>query len=724
MAGDEKEKEPETGRMTSRFGDLCAFNVNAGKWQIYEEQMQFFFMANGLEDEETKKAIFLSSCGTDTYTLLKSIATPEDITDKKFTFDKAISLLRKHFCPEPNLIIQRFQFYRRDQHEGETIPDYLAALRKLSQNCNFKALDEMLRDRLVCGMRDVNLQKKLLANEGLTLHTAEKEAIANEEAQKSVTALKECTSVTNINRMANHKEKKGKEHIQKCFRCHGGHAADSCRFKETECFFCKKRGHIERACITKTKKERPQSQRRQYRRSNMNQVTADSGENEEYILSVSCEHVSSIKKQVRINNQTIVMEIDSGASHSIISQKTFNEKFRNVQMEKSPVQLRTWGSEKKLHICGEMVVHVSTEQFSGQLKLLVVSGDGPSLIGRNWFQDLGISVLSSCNKIEEDIPLEISQYRGVFEGTLGDYKGEKVKLTLSDVSKPKFYRCRSVPFALKTKVEEALKQMEDDHVIRAVKFSEWATPIVPVVKPDGSIRICGDYKCTVNQFLCNETYPLPTNTEVFATLANCKWFSRLDLDRAYTQVKVDDESAKVLTLNTHKGLFEVTRLPFGISTAPSIFQRLMEGILGSIPGVVVYLDDILIGGSTVEEMWRRVKDTLQSIQDAGLKLKKSKCTFAVPEVTFLGFMLNQHGVKPSEDKIRAMSEAPEPTNKQQLQAFLGLITFYDRFFKNKADLLEPLYRLLKKYVPFKWGKEQEVSFNKAKENLKSENVLV
>lgn len=713
---------PETKRMATRFGDLCSFNVAAGKWQVYEEQMQFFFMANELVDDKAKKAIFLSSCGTETYALLKSIATPENILDNSFTYEKAVSLLRKHFCPHANIIIQRFQFYRRDQQEEESIPEYLAALRKLSQHCDFKDLDEMLRDRLVCGIRDTNLQKRLLANEKLTLEMAENEAIANEEAQKSLTTLKGSTIVPAVNRISNKKAKRENE-IKKCFRCNGDHSADNCRFKNEQCFFCKKQGHIERACITKTKKKKTQHYHKN-KHSNVNQVSDQKGGNKEYILSVSCQSQSSFVREVNIYGRPIKMEIDSGASHSIMSKKRFVDNFGEMRFEKSDIDLRTWGNDKKLSIVGKVLVPVSTAEFNCKLWLLVVSGDGPSLIGRNWFQDLGIQIVNSCNNIDTNMPEQISKFDSVFGESLGDYKGEKVKLNVKESGKPKFYRFRPVPFALKPKIEAALQQMIDDKIIRPIKYSEWATPIVPVVKPDGSIRICGDYKCTVNQILCNETYPLPTNTEVFATLSNCKWFSRLDLDRAYTQVKVDEESAKILTLNTHKGLFEVTRLPFGISTAPSIFQRLMESILGDVPGVVVYLDDILIGGSTMEEMWSRTKDTLQRIQDAGLKLKKTKCVFAVPEITFLGFIISQSGVKPTLEKIKAVSDAPEPTNKQQLQAFLGLLNFYDRFFQNKADLMEPLYRLLKKDVCFRWGREQRSSFNRAKEILKSEKVLV
>ena len=122
-----------------------------------------------------------------------------------------------------------------------------------------------------------------------------------------------------------------------------------------------------------------------------------------------------------------------------------------------------------------------------------------------------------------------------------------------------------------------------------VSQSEWATPIVPVVKPDGSVRICGDYKCTVNRVIQNVVYPLKT-----AALAGGTMFTKSDLNRAHTQVEVDSESPKRLTLITHKRLFNVTRLPFGVSTAPMIFQKVMESDVRRIPGVALYIDDVII----------------------------------------------------------------------------------------------------------------------------------
>ncbi|XP_075163522.1 uncharacterized protein LOC142236147 [Haematobia irritans] len=260
LSGDEDKSDStenkeikETTRMASKFADLNQFNLASGNWQIYLEQMNFFFMPNGIADEKAKKAIFLSSCGGDTYTLLKSIATPVDISSEAFTFKRAIQLLSGHFCPPPNQIIQRFQFYRRDQKNGESVPEFLAALRKLSQHCEFSDLDAVLRDRLVCGLRDESLQKRLLSKDKLTLQIAQEEAIVSEEAQKNLAALKSTFNPTEINRIAKAKESSSKTSVQNCFRCCGKHSPDQCKFKEVDCHFCKKRGHIQKACITKTK---------------------------------------------------------------------------------------------------------------------------------------------------------------------------------------------------------------------------------------------------------------------------------------------------------------------------------------------------------------------------------------------------------------------------------------------------------------------------------------
>ena len=136
-------------------------------------------------------------------------------------------------------------------------------------------------------------------------------------------------------------------------------------------------------------------------------------------------------------------------------------------------------------------------------------------------------------------------------------------------------------------MEEELERLLALEVIQPVQFSDWAAPIVAVMKPDGRIRICGDYKVTVNQAAKLEKYPIPRIDELFASFASGKVFTTLDLSHAYLQVPLDEESRHYVTINTHKGLFQYTRLPFGVASAPSIFQHIMENLLQGIQGACV-----------------------------------------------------------------------------------------------------------------------------------------
>ena len=162
-------------------------------------------------------------------------------------------------------------------------------------------------------------------------------------------------------------------------------------------------------------------------------------------------------------------------------------------------------------------------------------------------------------------------------------------------------------------------------MIEPVQFSRWAAPIVPVLKQDGSLRICGDYKVTVNRAAKTDYFPLPRIDDLFASLAGGKAFSKLDLAHAYQQLELDDESKKFVVINTHKGLFRYNSLPFGVSAAPAIFQRTIEGILQGIFSVCVYLDDILVTGKTEEKHLEMLDKFLQRLEEAGMRMKERKC---------------------------------------------------------------------------------------------------
>ena len=276
---------------------------------------------------------------------------------------------------------------------------------------------------------------------------------------------------------------------------------------------------------------------------------------------------------------------------------------------------------------------------------------------------------------------------------------------------------------MREKIETELQRLQSQGVIDPVLSSDWAAPIVPVIKKDGTVRICGDYKLTINKELERDVYPLPRVEDLFSSLSGGTLFSKLDLAHAYQQLVLDEESRKLTTINTTKGLFRYNRLPFGVSTAPAIFQRTMENLLQSIDNVCVYLDDILVTGPSQEAHLKNLDLVLTRLETAGVKLKQQKCAFLLPEVEYLGHKITKYGLQPTAEKIRAIKEAPVPENLTQLKSFLGLVNYYAKFVSNLSSILAPLYLLLQKESPWQWGPEQQSAFDVAKEQLSSDSLL-
>ena len=250
---------------------------------------------------------------------------------------------------------------------------------------------------------------------------------------------------------------------------------------------------------------------------------------------------------------------------------------------------------------------------------------------------------------------------------------------------------------------------------------------MPVLKSDGqSVRICGDYKVTINREakLDIHVYPLPRIEDLFANLSGGQFFSKLDLNSAYQQIELDEASKKFTTINTSRGLFQYNRLPFGIASAPSIFQRAMETLLRDIPGVSVYLDDILVSGRNIQDHLINLQNVLDRLQSAGLTLKREKCAFALESVEYLGHIIDRNGLRPSPNKLKAINEVPEPSNISELKSFVGLLNYYHKFICNLSSLLFPFFRLMKKDAPWKWTAVEKEAFHKAKQALNSSSLLV
>jgi len=433
---------------------------------------------------------------------------------------------------------------------------------------------------------------------------------------------------------------------------------------------------------------------------------------------------------VGINGRNVEMEIDTGAAVSLISRAAFD----NLWCEADKPTLRPMSQKlatytgESITPCGRCQVSVEYNGRQYRLPLVVVPGAGPMLLGRNWLQVVQLSwkriyQLKSVNATPaiEDI---IAKYPDVFKNELGTLKGFTAKLSVDPRTKPIFCKARHVPFALREKVDKELDRLVSEGIVEPVQYSEWAAPIVAVVKTDQSIRLCGDYKMTINKCSNLDQYPIPRIDDLYAKLVGGQKFTKLDLRSAFLQVPLEENSKKYLTINTQRGLYRFNRLSFGVKSAPGIYQRCMDNLLANEPHVVCYQDDILITGSTDSEHLTNLDRVLKKLSESGLRIRLDKCKFMASSVTYLGHWIDSEGLHPTEEKIRAIRDAPAPRNETELKAFLGLFQFYARYVPNVADKLGPLYYLLRKGVSWKWGATQSTAFQRAKDSLQSANVLV
>ena len=700
-----------------KIGEYCA---SSEEWPQYIERLEFFLIANKVTDNDLKRATFLSVIGPRTFKLLRNLITPNKPGDK--SYEDLVKVLKDHFSPKQSEIVQRSKFYSRLRVPGENVSSYVAELRALADHCSFgSSLDTMIRDRLVCGINEDSIQKRLLTEgDKLTLDKAIRIAQSYETAQKDATELLPNETVPQpVHRIQPVLAAQSQAHNKKCYRCaKPGHLPSACRFKKERCHKCHKIGHIKRACTTVNPRSTPVSNVRHV--SEMD-TTA---EHEYPLFTLSTSHTPPLTISVKINEKQVLMELDTGAAVSLVSEDTRKQHWPEQQLRESTARLKTYSGEH-LEVLGSMDVEVAYGEQQVILPLLVVKGGGPSLFGRNWLEKIKLD-WPAIHKVQDN-PLDgiLAQYQHVFQEGLGTLVGYNAQIQIDPTATPKFCKARTVPYAYRELVNKELDRLVEQGILTPVSFADWAAPIVPVLKSDKqSVRICGDFKRTVNQVSKVDKYPIPKIEDIFASLSGGKSFTTLDMSQAYQQLLLDEPSRKLVVINTLKGLFEYNRLPFGIASAPGIFQRVIDSLLQGIPGVVAYLDDILVTGTSDTEHLESLKEVLKRLSEAGLRLNRKKCQFLAPEVTYLGYRIDSEGLHPTNDKLRAVQAAPVPRNVTELKSYLGLLTYYGRFLPHLPSTLAPLYSLLHQDVEWQWNLKEQEAFKRSKELLLSSKVLV
>lgn len=458
-----------------------------------------------------------------------------------------------------------------------------------------------------------------------------------------------------------------------------------------------------------------------------------------YLNSLENNFNSPLYITVFCNNVSLRMEIDSGACTSVIHMNTYNSMFSQLQLKSSGRQFRVV-SGQNVNVVGyiDVLVRLNGNGKEVPLLLYVITGDlnFTPLFGRPWLDAFfgdwrkklieNVNILNVQQNDERNDTEEIFKtFDSVFSETYGGPVSKfKADIVLKDESVPIFCKPYTVPFGLRDRVEEELERLQQNGVIYPVRYSRWASPIVPVEKTNGQIRICVDCKVTINRFINTDHYPLPRCDDIFAQLADCVYFCVLDLEGAYQQVEVSEQSQELLTINTHKGLFRYSRLIFGVKSAPAIFQSIMDTILNGAPKTQCYLDDIIIAGSTYSECKRNLYEVLTRLKTYRVKVNAAKCKLFKTEIEFLGHGISKGNIRPGMNKLEAIKKAPRPENLTQLRWYLGFLNYYSHFIPNLSTELAPLYELTRKGVVFKWSDECENCFIRSKDLLSRNHVLV
>lgn len=619
------------------IGGLEHFNVETPeKWTAYLQRFRNFIVCNDISAAKRVPTL-ITVGGPDLYDTMFSVAAPVQVCELEF--DKLCSLLNDFFVPRKSVWMERFTFFKRMQGPDESAGQFMAQLQRLSNYCAFGTmLDSMLITQFIIGLKNEAVQKRLLReNEAtLTKQMALDTATATECAAEHVVSIKQDTvQPESVKAVASRSTSPPAE---KCGCC--GLTHDSpCRFIDFICRRCDQKGHLERVCNSPARSGQQKKNSKGPSRSVHNITSVQVGVDQK-IATIS------------FGEQIVQFEVDSGSPYTIISEKLRKKVLPHVTLSTGRMHLTDYQGGT-IGVKGETrTAIIYNGKTVKNLPLVVVSHNAAPIVGRNWFAPLGIRLegvhsIGSRNGLTE----VLKEFEDVFSAGLGVYKGPPVALQLNDGARPKAFRPRTVPMALRAAVEEELHKLVQQGVLTRIEYTDWATPIVAVKKTDGSIRICGDYKSTVNQCIKSHAHQVPSVNDLLSRLDGGRVFAKLDMAQAYQQLAVDEETAKIQAITTHKGTFAVNRLQFGIASAPGIFQSLMERLLGGLDGVMPYFDDIIVVAVDECDLAQKLKSVLQIFASNGLRLRKDKCIFKASQLEFLGHQVSADGISAVDDKV-------------------------------------------------------------------------
>lgn len=717
--------------------DAVNWNGNVDcEWRTFKQRFMLYLQAVGLDSKpDTRKiALLLTVAGPQAVEVYNTFvfATAED----KEKFDEVVRKFDEHCSPKKNETFERYVFRSRIQQPSESFDTFLTDLKLKARTCNFGQLQEsMIRDQIVFGIKDIKIRERLLREADLTLASAVKVCHASELAIQHAKTFSrspretdtESTAVAAVNtRQAGRtykKEQKESKDTFLCKRCGTKHGRKQCPAYGKICKKCNGQNHFAKQCFSKNK---------QKERVHTVEETALS---DTFFVGMVMQQdtpmdqpaVSTVKQDkwtemLPVNGALVTFKLDTGAKANLVNELDVKAMKTKPHIFQNNSLLQAYNGEP-IKTKGKCRLRVQVKGKYHSLMFIIVPEGHESLLGDKACERLGLvrrvySINSSEPKSVKEI---VDLYPDIFKGF--GVLPFTYKIKLKEGAQPVVHAPRRVPAALKDKLKEELERMEALEVIRKVEEpTEWVNSMVCIKKPTGALRVCMDPK-DLNANIQREHYQIPTREEITSEMAGAKFFSKLDASQGFWQLKLHEDSTKYCTFNTPFGRYCFLRMPFGISSAPEIFHRTMEHMIEGIEGVRVYMDDIILWGSTLQQHNERLVKVLERVKRYGLKLNRVKCQFGVGDITFLGDKLTAEGIEPDKEKLRAILEMPRPEDKKGVLRILGMVNFIGKFIPSLAAKTVHLRQLLHNSCEFRWNKELENEWQQLKKTLTTEPVL-
>lgn len=695
------------------------------------------------------------------------------VGEDKYDLQTVLRKFDNHYGKGKLRNLRRQSFLKRKQQADESVMDFVADLKHLVQSCEYGQIEEsILCDRIIDGIHDQVTMGDLLDLEGDELNLencikiCRKAELTRVQLATVSQTTQEISHVHSFGRGYQRGQQRGQRYsynrryegnprslrqmtnktksLIECEYCCRRHERKNCPAYDQYCGSCGAKGHYKRSRKCPKNCQQPTSRFRGRRRGqghqqNTNSRTVHSVMNTRTRYDNDIDRCNDMFEQCsthdifsctnndtesnswyvefNVHDKPLTLKVDTGAGCNLISKQTLVGMGIH-ETKPSDVVL------KGINACEKSVGQIKLPcMYKGVVHMLdfqVLNGNGVDLLGKQDSTRLGIVTrIDSLLSVKQHKLL--IKYQDVFDNTIGLIPGQ-YHIRLDRSVHPVVTPPRPVPAPIREQVKSELDHLERTGIIAKVNVpTDWVSPMVCVRKPSGRVRICID-PFHLNTAIMREHHPMNSVDDIITRLNGSNYYTVIDANSGFYQIKLSEESANYTTFSTPFGRYKHLRLPMGICSAPEIYQRAMSDLFSDLEGVEIVMDDILIHGKTMAEHDKRLEAVLERCRKNNLKMNPKKTKVAQSEVNYVGHILTRDGVKPSNERIKSIVNMRDPENLSELQTILGMISYVSKFIPHLSDLNAPL-RELKKQREWMWGDKERNAFKLIKEALISTPVL-